>query len=169
MTLASCLSPRGTRSFALSPGVFAVGGGVDSFRSGVWPMSSPLMNVIRSSISIALTCPSKLGMMGRNPATIFASGRRIDSRRYASSAITVLPSSSVTGRMNSFSSSGARAFDSRLWQVMHCSSRKSCRPRVAAELSEFAVSQSWKAAGSMTVIQPTIRECSVPQYSPQKR
>ena len=45
-------------------------------------------------ICIWLTFPSKLGMIGPEPlATIFASGRKIDSRRYASSAVTVLPSS----------------------------------------------------------------------------
>jgi hypothetical protein len=31
------------------------------------------------------------------------------------------------------------------------------------------VSQDWKAAGSITVTQPIIPECLVPQYSAQKR
>src|ERR1700737_4787250 len=55
--------------------VGSTAGGVDSsFRTGVSPGRSALIKAINSIISCSSICPSKDGMMGRQPNTILARG-----------------------------------------------------------------------------------------------
>src|SRR4051794_13591555 len=107
-------------------------------------------------------------ILGSNPAAIFAFGSRIDSRRYASSAVTVRPSLSWTGLLYSPLKTGQRPCWSTKWQVEHpnCANRDSpCwvrEPPVPPPLCQLAYSRS-----CMTLTQPTMSECCNPQYSVQ--
>ena len=67
-------------------------------------------------------------------------------------------------------STGPRPAPSGRWQVMQLSSVKSFSPASTGDSGAGPpASQTWYSSGSITTILPIIFECSVPQYSAQKR
>ena len=80
----------------------------------------------------SVTSPWKVGMIGWNPATIFACGCRIDSRMYASSNVTVCPVCQLDLlAVEPLQHGAARPGRRRVWQVTQTRSLNSFAPASA--------------------------------------
>ena len=87
------------------------------------------------------------------------------------SATTVSPFASVTCDPNNpFSTGPALRGRRRAWQVTHASCVNSFSPTCASVPSVAPpLSHVWNSSCAITVTDPIMPECFVPQYSAQKR
>src|SRR6266446_9729338 len=95
----------------------------------------------------------------------------MDSRMYASSAVTVEPSASSTLAPYKPLREGARPLPLARWQVLQAFSAKSFSPATTgfSVASEEPESQAAYSIGSITVTHPPMSAWLVPQYCWQKK
>src|ERR1035437_4702211 len=109
-------------------------------------------------------------MIGAKPCVTWSEGFRIDSRRYASSAVAVCPLVSVSFDPYTLARLGPRESARPLWHALQLRLANSLSPFCARDMPLVdSASHRLKSSGVITTMSPIIAEWLVPQYCVQNR